>query len=63
MDEETAKFTPLLCNQGEGLRLLQLLQEALGIPDRARRFTVTFAAGEPVVVSVEYLPQTKENHV
>ncbi len=39
----------------DDLRLF--LQDVLQIPEHARRFTVTFAVGEAMVVSVDYLPR------
>lgn len=38
-------------------QLRVFLQDVLHVPANARRFSVTFAVGEAVVVSVEYLPQ------
>ena len=53
-----AAAVPLVCDGGEGLRLRLRLEEVLGIPKHARSFTVTFARGAVVVVSVEYIPHT-----
>lgn len=52
----------MLPNRGKGKDLQAYLREELQIPDHARWFTIRFAAGEPVVVTVEYLPvETKES--
>lgn len=42
---------------GETAELRIFLEDVLQIPKHARRFSVTFAYGEALVVSVDYLPR------
>lgn len=42
---------------GEIDELRVFLQDVLQIPEHARRFSVTFTAGEALVVSVDYMPR------
>jgi hypothetical protein len=42
---------------GEIEELRIFLQDVLQVPTSARRFSVTFAVGEPLKVNVEYLPR------
>lgn len=44
-------------HEGEGGELCDLLRERLSIPRRAKWFEVRFAAGEPVTVRCEYMPE------
>lgn len=48
---------PLLSDRGEGAELRVFLEEVLQIPRNNRKFSVTFEMGEPVIVSVEFLPR------
>lgn len=51
----------LLTDRGEGAELRIFLEQALDIPPRARRFSVTFEVGQAVLVSVDYFPQVVED--
>jgi hypothetical protein len=42
---------------GEIDELRIFLQDVLQVPSHARRFSVTFTQGEPLVVSVDYVPR------
>lgn len=46
----------LFPNSGQGGELRELLMRELGIPESSQAFTVSFAIGEPIRVSCEYLP-------
>ena len=48
-------------SRGEFDELRVFLIDALGIPKRARRFSITFAVGESPVVNVEYLPRETDD--
>ncbi|MBS0430505.1 MAG: hypothetical protein JSR41_24730 [Proteobacteria bacterium] len=46
----------LMTNSGRGQELCDLLRTELGVPERTRSMSVTFTAGEPVVVACEFFP-------
>lgn len=47
----------LLPHVGQGAELRELLTEALNIPPNCKWFDVRFAAGEPVTVRCEFMPE------
>lgn len=54
----SANFKEILTTRnGKGRELCELLCKELGIPDGVRSFTVTFAVGQAVMVTCEYLPR------
>jgi len=50
-------------HHGTGHEVSKLLQQALGIPERAKWFEVRFAAGEPVTFKGEFYAQEPEGDV
>lgn len=46
----------LMPHSGQGGELRELLVEALGIPPRAKSFSVHFDTGQPLTVSCVYFP-------
>lgn len=46
----------LMTNSGRGQELCDLLRTELGVPERTCSMSVTFTAGEPVVVACEFFP-------
>lgn len=47
----------LKSTSGQGAELRDLLTEALNIPPNFKWFDVRFAAGEPVTVRCEFMPE------